>query len=267
VFVLQVAGSKRWTIHTPVIDDPLPDQTWDQRKSAVAARATETPLIDTVLQPGDALYLPRGFLHSAVAQGEVSIHLTVGVHPLTAYDLARELITAASSDRELRRSLPLGVDVTDISSITGHLQDAAKRLASVVDGVDQDQLTALARTVGRQQVGANRPAPLAPLRQLAALRELDGRTELQLRPGLRPLVRSGRDRLSMEVNGGTISWPAQTGAAIELALSGKVFRPKDCADLDPEEQLVVARRLLREGIVVPATSGPGRSTDPDRRTG
>jgi len=177
------------------------------------------------------------------------------------------LITAAASDRELRRSLPLGVDVTDISSITGHLQDAAKRLASVVDGVDQDQLTALARTVGRQQVGANRPAPLAPLRQLAALGELDGRTELQLRPGLRPLVWLGADRLSMEVNGGTISWPAQTGAAIELALSGKVFRPKDCADLDPEEQLVVARRLLREGIVVPATSGPGRSTDPDRRTG
>ena len=89
VFVLQVAGSKRWTIHRPVIDDPLPTQTWEQRKAQVAARATEQPLIDTLLRPGDALYLPRGFLHSAVAQGEVSIHLTVGVHPVTAYDLAQ----------------------------------------------------------------------------------------------------------------------------------------------------------------------------------
>ncbi len=267
VFVLQVAGSKRWTIHAPVIDDPLPDQTWDQRKSAVAARATETPLIDTVLQPGDALYLPRGFLHSAVAQGEVSIHLTVGVHPLTAYDLARELITAAASDRDLRRSLPLGIDVTDISVVTAHLQDAAKRLASVVDGVDQDQLAAVARTVGRQQVGATRPAPLAPLRQLAALRDLDAQTELQLRPGLRPMLGPTGDRISMEVNGGTISWPAQTGPALELAVSGEVFQPRDCVDLDPEEQLVVARRLLREGIVVPATTGPVGSIEPDRRTG
>jgi hypothetical protein len=177
------------------------------------------------------------------------------------------LITAAASDRELRRSLPLGVDVTDIPTITGHLQDAAKRLASVVDGVDQSQLAAVARTVGRQQIGATRPAPLAPLRQLAALRDLGAQSDLQLRPGLRPLLRSAGDRWSMEVNGGTISWPALTGPALELALSGEVFQPRDCADLDPEEQLVVARRLLREGIVVPATAEAGGSTDPDRRTG
>ena len=83
----------------------------------MAARATEEPADrHACCEPGDALYLPRGYLHSAVAQGEVSIHLTVGVHPLTAYDLARELIAAAAADRELRRSLPLGVDVTDARS-------------------------------------------------------------------------------------------------------------------------------------------------------
>ena len=78
-----------------------------------------------MLRPGDALYLPRGFLHSAVAQGEVSIHLTVGVHPVTAYDLARELIAAAAADRELRRSLPLGVDVTDPAAMREHVRAAA----------------------------------------------------------------------------------------------------------------------------------------------
>ena len=42
VFVLQVAGSKRWTIHAPVLEHPLPGQTWEQRKPAVAARAKQT---------------------------------------------------------------------------------------------------------------------------------------------------------------------------------------------------------------------------------
>jgi ribosomal protein L16 Arg81 hydroxylase len=65
VFVLQVAGRKRWYVHEPVLVDPLPDQPWDQRKTEVTARAAEPPLMDTVLAPGDALYLPRGFLHSA----------------------------------------------------------------------------------------------------------------------------------------------------------------------------------------------------------
>ena len=268
VFVLQVAGSKRWTIHAPVIDDPLPDQTWDQRKSAVAARATETPLIDTVLQPGDALYLPRGFLHSAVAQGEVSIHLTVGVHPLTAYDLARELITAAASDRDLRRSLPLGVDVTDISVVTAHLQDAAKRLASVVDGVDQDQLAAVARTVGRQQVGATRPAPLAPLRAVgrSSRPRCTDRAAAPARFAANAAGRPGTESRWRSTAAPSAGRP-RPARRCELALSGEVFQPRDCVDLDPEEQLVVARRLLREGIVVPATTGPVGSIEPDRRTG
>src|SRR6478609_4195455 len=150
VFVLQIAGSKRWTIHRPVIDDPLPTQTWEHRRAQVAARATETPLIDAVLRPGDALYLPRGFLHSAVAQGEVSIHLTVGVHPLTAYDLAREMIVAAATDRELRRSLPMGVDVTDPMAMREHVESAAKRLSVAVAQAGAADLDRVARRVGRQ---------------------------------------------------------------------------------------------------------------------
>jgi len=122
VFVLQIAGAKRWRIHEPVLPDPLPHQAWDGRRDQVQARAAEQPLIDTLLEPGDALYLPRGYLHSAVAQGELSIHLTIGVHPLTGYDLARELIAAAEGDRELRRSLPLGVDVGDVDAMAGHLR-------------------------------------------------------------------------------------------------------------------------------------------------
>ena len=52
-------------MHEPVLVDPLPDQDWEKRRDEVAARAAEAPLIDTVLEPGDALYLPRGYLHSA----------------------------------------------------------------------------------------------------------------------------------------------------------------------------------------------------------
>ena len=134
MFVLQIAGAKRWRIHEPVLPDPLPHQTWDGRRDQVQARAAEEPLIDTLLEPGDALYLPRGYLHSAVAQGELSIHLTIGVHPLTGYDLARELIAAAEGDRELRRSLPLGVDVGDVDAMKDTL--AYKKVCVVQDNSD-----------------------------------------------------------------------------------------------------------------------------------
>jgi hypothetical protein len=263
VFVLQVAGSKRWTIHRPVIDDPLPTQTWEHRRAQVAARATEEPLIDTLLRPGDALYLPRGFLHSAVAQGEVSIHLTVGVHPVTAYDLAKELIVAAAADRELRRSLPLGVDVTDPAAMREHVEAAAKRLAVTVGGAGPADVDGVASRVGRQQVGETRPAPLGPLGQLAALRGLGPTTTLWLRPGLRPVLRPTGDRSTLDVIDSTISWPAQAHDALVVAVSGAPFRPVDLPGLDGDEQLVVARRLLREGVVIPTDP----SSDVDRAPG
>ena len=81
VFVLQVSGRKHWTVHSPVVDDPLGNQPFDGFKGEIAERVAQAPQIDTVLEPGDALYLPRGTVHSAQALGETSIHLTIGVHP------------------------------------------------------------------------------------------------------------------------------------------------------------------------------------------
>lgn len=259
VFVLQIAGTKHWRIHEPVLPDPLPHQTWDGRRDQVQARAAEPPLIDALLEPGDALYLPRGYLHSAVAQGELSIHLTIGVHPLTGYDLARELIAAAEGDRELRRSLPLGLDVTDVDAMAGHLRTAAGRLAARLDQAGPDDYRTVARRVARQQAGQTRPAPIAPLAQLAAVEGLAPDTELELRPGLRPRLRPGPrsssgDSWVLELIDSTVTWPDQAHAALLIALSGKVFVPGALPNLDPEEQLVVARRLLREGVVVPASS-------------
>ena len=95
VFVLQIEGEKRWQIHAPVLEAPLRDQPWNDRRAAVERRAQEPPLIEAVLRPGDCLYLPRGFLHAATALGGVSTHLTIGVHSWTRYALAEQLLSQA----------------------------------------------------------------------------------------------------------------------------------------------------------------------------
>ena len=251
VFLLQVAGNKRWSIHAPVIDDPLPGQTWEKRRSQVAARALQTPLVDTMLRPGDALYLPRGYLHSAVAQGEVSVHLTVGVHPVTAYDLARELFDAAAADRDLRRSLPMGADP---AGLPDQVRAAGQRLAAVLGQTGDADLDAAARRVDRRLSRETRPQPIAPLAQLTAIGLVHGGTPLRKRGGLRPTLRRAGDQLSLDLIDSAISWPAGVYDALVTALSGAMFRPGDLAGLDPDEQLVVARRLLREGVVVPVES-------------
>ena len=118
VFVLQVSGEKHWSVHAPVREHPRPDEPWSQRRAAVESRAREKPVIDVVLRPGDALYLPSGWLHSAVARSGTSIHLTVGVAALTGADVVRELAAEISRNPELRAPLPIsesdaGPDVLD----------------------------------------------------------------------------------------------------------------------------------------------------------
>ena len=121
VFVLQIAGEKRWSIHAPVLEAPLRSQPWTDRRRAVEQQAQQPPLIEAVLRPGDCLYLPRGFLHAAVALGGVSTHLTIGVHSWTRYAVAEQLLDQAlrtvGSDPALRRSLPLGVRFDDPATL------------------------------------------------------------------------------------------------------------------------------------------------------
>jgi hypothetical protein len=249
VFVLQVVGRKRWTIHAPVVEAPLDNQPWEQFRAEVGARAAESPLIDTVLEPGDALYLPRGTIHAATAQGDTSIHLTVGVHPVSRYELVRHLLELAQDDAQLRTSLPMGVDLADPTVL-------AEELAATVD-VLHERLDAVAAADVARRVGTNlmqrtRPEPIGPLGQLAAVEALTADSPLRLRAGLRVRVESDDADLRLVLLDRTITLPVVAADALKTVLAGTSFIPAELPGLDAEEQLTVARRLLREGVLVPA---------------
>jgi hypothetical protein len=74
VLVLQVEGTKRWTVREPLVASPL-----ERHRSDHEAAGAQPVLFDDELRPGDCLYLPRGFVHSAAAQEAASLHLTIGV--------------------------------------------------------------------------------------------------------------------------------------------------------------------------------------------
>jgi len=185
VFVLQISGEKRWVIHAPVHSSPLRHQPWTDRRRSVEQRAAEEPVIDTVLRPGDALYLPRGFLHAATALGGVSTHLTLGVHSWTRYGLAEQLVQLAlrtvADDPQARASLPLGVDLTDPTDISEDLAVIRGRLIDALTGADT---TALVSALAPLDRAGQRAAPIGPLRQLRATEELTDLTSVIVRPYL-----------------------------------------------------------------------------------
>jgi bifunctional lysine-specific demethylase and histidyl-hydroxylase NO66 len=253
VFVLQVAGTKRWHVHAPVHADPLRSQPWNDRANAVAARATEDPLIDEVLEPGDVLYLPRGYLHSATAQGEVSAHLTVGVHVLTRWAVVDALVNALTDDPALRGSLPLGIDAADPEALAPHVEAVAARLAETLAAPDPDRAERVARRLRRRAWTGNRPEAVAPLAQAAASTSADASTVVRVRRGLHHRLRTGSDgTVLLELADRTVSLPAETHAACERLLAGRPATAGELPGLDPDDGAVVVRRLLREGVLRPA---------------
>jgi hypothetical protein len=251
VFVLQVAGEKHWRIHEPVLRDPLRTQPWNDRAAEVAAAAEREPVIDAVLRPGDALYLPRGFLHSATALGEISAHLTVGVHSVTrwsaaeaALDLVRSL---AADDPELRSSLPLGADLADPGSLQDDIGAALEGLRTWLDRVDPAEVADRLRARTWAQV---RPEPVAPLAQASAAAALTPDSVLRMRTRLRCALRDGADgRVELLAGRRTHSFPGEVRAALTELLAAGELKVGDLPGLDPGDRLTLARRLVTDAVV------------------
>ena len=105
VFVVQVAGSKAWTLHRDYTNQaplPDPDSPWDPEKyRPLGPGETHT------LRVGDVLYVPRGGMHSARCTDEESMHLTLSLAPLSmAALLEREIHRLAAGEAALRRRVP-----------------------------------------------------------------------------------------------------------------------------------------------------------------
>jgi lysine-specific demethylase/histidyl-hydroxylase NO66 len=250
VFVLQVDGRKRWRIHEPVLPDPLERQPWGGRADEVGATAEGEAFLDVELTAGDALYLPRGWLHSAAAQGHSSLHLTIGVRALTRYALVEELLALAAQDGRLRATLPYGIDVADPGAIEPELTETVQALRDWLVTADP---AAVAARLRDRAWPASRPAPIRPLAQLAAAAALTADSRITVRPGLPGrLGTDGPEHVTLRLVDRALRLPAYCAPAVQQVLDGGTHRVGDLPGLeDDADRLVLARRLLREAVAVP----------------
>ena len=249
VFVLQVAGRKRWKVHDPVLVDPLDRHGWGGRAGEVAATASGPPVLDAVLAPGDALYLPRGYLHAADAQEDVSLHLTFGVRAFTRYSLVEALLAEAAEDPALRTTLPMGLDLASADALGPELAETIAALKARLDRADPADV---ADRLRRRWWPSHRPAPIRPLAQAAAIDRLSTGARVMARPGLRWRLVPAGDEVTLLAFDRTLTLPGYCADAVRTALAGPPVPVGELPGLDPAGQLTLARRLLREALLVPA---------------
>jgi len=244
VFVLQIEGEKRWRIHPPVLESPLRDQPWNDRKAALEKRAQEPPLIEALLRPGDCLYLPRGYLHAATALGGVSTHVTLGVHVWTRFALAERVMDQAVrslvNDPAMRASLPLGVDAADPSDVR---QDLELIIAALVDAVEHTDLDQFSESLLQDARRNQRAAPVGPLRQLRDAETITDDSAIALRRHVIASIDHNRAGIVVRSRAGEIAIPESDVAPLKALLNTGTATAGDLG-------LDLVRRLLLAGLVI-----------------
>lgn len=240
VLVLQVSGSKTWQIW----DNPLPLPHEEQPFSpTMLARARQ--LAEVTLEPGDVLYLPRGFIHGANANDAPSLHLTLGMRSMTLRDVALSALKhAAMATPRLRQ----------VARFRGPQREAvlAQSRQWLHEALDEVDIGALFDDVLYSFI-RKRTRPMdGRLLALHAPPVVNHDTLLRVRPDCLMHVFEKRDQVALVVDGRTIMFPQGVQDALGYMRSHAPFAPSELPGMERNSQLILTQRLCAEDVLEPA---------------
>jgi hypothetical protein len=243
VFVLQTHGTKRWRIYDSPFRLPLLEHPY---------RASDNwkigpPLKELTLEPGDFIYLPRGYLHDAASLDSTSLHLTVGIKPVTWSSVLLDAVRwATDRDPRLRESLPPGFTVNEQL----RTQSETRLRELVASLVDQMDAKAIIDDAANRALLAAYPSLDRHLLDLEDERSVTLETAIRRRPNI-PWQLSGDDEhVYLRFHGKVIRMPAEVTEELRFITQAERFTAQDLpGELDSPGRLVLVRRLLREGFV------------------
>jgi ribosomal protein L16 Arg81 hydroxylase len=243
VFVLQIAGSKRWFTYGAPLELPLKNQHFDPDVHGVGE-----PELQFELSAGDVVYIPRGHLHEARATSTVSLHITLGVLAYTWTDFLLECVAdACLSDAVFRKALPPGF-ARDATSERETREIFGGMLRHLSDRVSPQ------RTLDRfvdEFLASSPPLLRGQMTQLAALEHIGMDTLLRARPHLIARLQVEPRSVAVRYFGRKITFPLHVAPALQFALSQERFALRDLpGDLNDSGKLTLARRLIREGLLI-----------------
>ena len=204
VLVLQIHGAKRWRSYGTPVPYPVAQHN-------AGTNPGSTVVWEDTLEPGDALYLPRGEAHSAALEGPNSVHLTIGIEALCGVDFVGWLAARAARDEVARMDLTrLGGD----AALRAHEARFKERLHALLDE------TSIADYLAAEDA-KRKPRPLL---SLGLAEELDRDTVIV--PTLRremPLLADGEETRSVVIGDETHQLSAAERGLLDLLLVRQGF--------------------------------------------
>ncbi|HXW70297.1 MAG TPA: cupin domain-containing protein [Methylocella sp.] len=235
VFVLQIEGRKRWR----VFEAPLKLPHWSQPFTP-SGYVLPKPLLEIELQPGDLLYLPRGFVHAAATSDGHSAHVTVGITVFTWVEVLSELMASAKSITDLRAGLPPGF-ATHEDSKKVLREGLVKCMDQLKGNVDYDRLI----ETFLQRLRSGRTRSVEAFR--ASVRVIGLQTPLTTPEAGRYSISMENGSTVLEFDGRKFLLPHHISTTLDEMCKRKLFRPGELrGPLDNDGKLQLARYLHGE---------------------
>jgi lysine-specific demethylase/histidyl-hydroxylase NO66 len=229
VFVFQTHGRKQWeVVEVGEANDP------------------DAEARQVLLEPGLSMYLPTGTPHSARSQTETSLHVTIGINRLTWRDLFRKLSDQVLAEEQYDVPLPAGY-LEDPQCLAGELAGRLGRYAETLAALDPGE-------VADERASAfltdRTPALRGSLNDLVRIDQITDVTLLERRPTAACVLKAAGDRLVVLLGDRELRMPLRLTEPMEFIRDTPAFRLGDLAGwLDEQSRTVVARRLVREGLL------------------
>jgi hypothetical protein len=231
VFVFQTHGHKLWEVV-----EPEPDRSVD----------LDDPAREVLLEPGLSMYLPTGTPHSARSQEVTSLHVTLGINRVSMREVLRSLANEALSDERYDAPLPSGW-LDDPSQLASALGGSLEALGSSLSALDPP-FVAAARA--DRFLSDRAPALEGGLVDRVSLPDLSDAARLERRPTAACVLRPGEERLIVHLGDRSLRMPARLTPVMEFVRDTPSFTVAELEPwLDASSRLVVARRLVREGLL------------------
>lgn len=243
VFVLQVSGSKQWTIYDTLIELPLHGQAFESDKHIPGS-----PTGELTLKAGDVFYCPRGLFHSARSTDEISLHITLGLIGKTWADVMVEAVSEAClASPAFRANLPVGFARSGFER--GRAEATFRSLLETF--TRSANLGPILDRFAENFVTSRHPALDGRLRELDNASPISADSRVAARPHLVYLLREENDQLVILFGSTKISLPSFTREAVTFALNAAPsFVVRDLpGQLDDAGKVVLVRRLIKEGLL------------------
>jgi ribosomal protein L16 Arg81 hydroxylase len=239
VFVMQISGCKRWRLYERPVDKPYRGE-----KFKAAEHRPGHPKEDFLLQAGDVVYVPRGLMHDASAEGDSpSLHITVGLLGQSWADLLLESLSEwALRDAACRQSLPPGFHHQDFDK-----QQARQHFQALISRFQEQAEFDEAFELMRETMLRNRRPALTGA--LLAASSTENEADYRLRPGLQTLLRADDKEVVLVCAGGNIHFPAEALPGLQTVLAAEAFGPELFAELGEEVCRDIIGKLNDFGIV------------------